>query len=295
MMFSLSSFFSAFAKDLRIGQRLIVETFGGFKRSGWMNLIILVTMASILSIFGSLTLLILDSQHLVDQWGSRVAISVYLENEATLADMEPELRSLPHVVNSESIPKAESWQAYAEDQAEVPDIPNPLPDTVRLEVDSPANVKPLIESIKQMPEVEEVRYPYEFLQHIHKLAQGISIFGILFTVFLGILTLFIISNTLSLLIQSRRQEIEILRMMGVSNWYIRIPILMQGSFYGLLGAMLAYTPVASFQLFVRSVLGFFQWDTTPQNLYFVVGLMILIGTLVGGIAAANSIKKYLNV
>jgi len=104
MMFSLSSFFSAFAKDLRIGQRLIVETFGGFKRSGWMNLIILVTMTSILSIFGSLTLLILDSQHLVDQWGSRVAISVYLENEATLADMEPELRSHNFRIHRRSSP-----------------------------------------------------------------------------------------------------------------------------------------------------------------------------------------------
>ncbi|MCE2930532.1 MAG: ABC transporter permease [Vampirovibrionales bacterium] len=294
-MFSVSSFFNAFAKDLRIGQRIIIETFGGFRRSGWMNLIILVTMTSILSIFGALTLLTLDSQHLVDKWGSQVAISVYLKDSASLADMEPDLRALPHVVKAESISKEESWQAYLQDQTDVPDIPNPLPDTVRLEIDSPANVLTIIKLAKALPDVEEVRYPYEFLQQIRQLAQGVSIFGMLFTVFLGILTLFIISNTLSLLIQARRQEIEILRMMGVSNWYIRMPFLLQGSLYGLAGALFAYTPVASFQFFVRSVLSFFQWDTSGQNLYFVVGLMVLIGTLVGGIGATNSIKKYLNV
>ena len=294
-MFSLSSFFNAFAKDLRIGQRIIIETFGGFRRSGWMNLIILVTMTSILSIFGALTLLTLDSQHLVDKWGSQVAISVYLKDSANLADMEPDLRDLPHVVKAESIPKGESWEVYLQDQADVPDIPNPLPDTVRLEIDSPANVLSIIKLAKEMPDVEEVRYPYEFLQQIRQLAQGVSIFGMLFTVFLGILTLFIITNTLSLLIQARRQEIEILRMMGVSNWYIRMPFLLQGALYGLAGALFAYTPVASFQFFVRSVLSFFQWDSSGQNLYFVVGLMVIIGTLVGGIGATNSIKKYLNV
>jgi cell division transport system permease protein len=260
-----------------------------------MNLIILVTMTSILSIFGALTLLTLDSQHLVDKWGSQVAISVYLKDSANLADMEPDLRDLPHVIKAESIPKAEAWQAYLQDQPDVPDIPNPLPDTVRLEIDSPANVLDIIKLAKEMPDVEEVRYPYEFLQQIRQLAQGVSIFGMLFTVFLGVLTLFIISNTLSLLIQARRQEIEILRMMGVSNWYIRMPFLLQGSLYGLTGALFAYTPVASFQFFVRSVLSFFQWDTGGQNLYFVVGLMVIIGTLVGGIGATNSIKKYLNV
>lgn len=294
-MFNLSSFFTAFAKDLRIGQRIVIETFGGFRRSGWMNLIILVTMTSILSIFGSLTLLTLDSQHLVDKWGSQVAISVYLKDSATLADMEPELQSLPHVIDTESVPKAESWETYAQDQNEVPDIPNPLPDTIHLEIDSPAHVQAIIQKVKALPEVEEVRYPYEFLQHIRQLAQGVSIFGMLFTIFLGILTLFIISNTLSLLIQARRREIEILRMMGVSNWYIRMPFLLQGALYGLVGALLSYTPVASFQFFVRQVLSFFQWDTNGQNLYFVVGLMVFIGTVVGGIAATNAIKKYLNV
>jgi cell division transport system permease protein len=294
-MFSVSSFFNAFAKDLRIGQRIIIETFGGFRRSGWMNLIILVTMTSILSIFGALTLLTIDSQHLVDKWGGEVAISVYLKDSANLADMEPDLRDLPHVIKAESISKEESWQDYMHDQLDLPDIPNPLPDTIRLEIDSPANVLSTIKLVKGMAEVEEVRYPYEFLKQIRQLAQGVSIFGMLFTIFLGVLTLFIISNTLSLLIQARRQEIEILRMMGVSNWYIRMPFFLQGSLYGLAGALLAYTPVASFQFFVRSVLSFFQWDTNGQNLYFVAGLMVIIGTLVGGIGASNSMKKYLNV
>jgi cell division transport system permease protein len=143
--------------------------------------------------------------------------------------------------------------------------------------------------------VETVRYPYDFLKKMRELAQGISIFGILFTVFLGVLTLFIISNTISLLIQARRREIEILRMMGVSNWYIQLPFLLQGAMYGLVGAALAYAPVASFQLLVRKILVFFNWDFTTHNLLFVAGLMVVIGTLVGAFGASTSMKKYINV
>jgi cell division transport system permease protein len=294
-MLSVTPFFHAFAKDLRIGQRILIETMGGLVRSGWMNLIILVTMASILTIFGSLTLLTLDSQHLVERWGNRATVSVYLKNSANLADMEPELRRLEHVTKSDSLPKSEAWENYIHTQEDTPDIPNPLPDTIHLEIDSPKNVAVLIDAIEAMPEVEEVRYPYEFLKQITQLARGISIFGMLFTTFLGVLTLFIISNTLSLLIQARRREIEILRMMGVSNWYIRFPFLLQGALYGLVGALIAYMPVASFQLFVRKVLSFFQWNLSGHNLYFVVGLMVIIGVVVGGLGASNSMKKYLNV
>jgi len=294
-MFSINTFFHAFAKDLRIGQRILIETGGGLYRSGWMNLIILVTMASILTIFGSLTLLTLDSQHLVENWSNRATVSVYLKNDASLADMEPELRRLPHVTKSDSLPKSEAWELYQSNQEDTPEIPNPLPDTVHLEVDSPQNVPMLIKEIESMSEVEEVRYPYEFLKQISQLTRGISIFGLMFTVFLGLLTLFIISNTLSLLIQARRREIEILRMMGVSNWYIRLPFLIQGALYGFVGALLAFMPVTSFQMFVRSVLSFFQWNLDGQNLYFVAGLMVLIGVVVGGLGATNSMKKYLNV
>jgi cell division transport system permease protein len=295
MMISPSHFFSAFAKDLRIGQRILLETAGGIRRSGWMSLIILVTMTSILTIFGSLTLLVLDSQHLVERWGSQAAISVYLKNSANLADTLPEFSKMKHVVKVQGIPKAESWQKYGLQQKNVPDIPNPLPDTIHLEVDHPNNVPKLLEVLNAHEKVEQSRYPYDFLKRIRQLAQGISIFGILFTSFLGLLTLFIISNTISLLIQARRREIEILRMMGVSNWYIQLPFLMQGALYGMVGATLAYAPVASFQFLVRRILVFLHWDATTHNLLFVVGLMLIIGTLVGAFGASTSMKKYLNV
>ncbi len=78
-----------------------------------------------------------------------------------------------------------------------------------------------------------MQYPRELamkMQQIHqisKIATGIIL------VFLGGLTMFIISNTIQLVIQSRRREIEIMRLMGVNNWYIKAPYILQGAFYGL--------------------------------------------------------------
>ena len=283
------------ARDGRIAQRLMLETWGGLQRTGWMNLLITVTLASILTMFGCITLMVLNAQFYMDNLGSSMEISVYLKDNVNATEVKDDVEGLPQVETVRLISKQEAWASMKASYPEFPNVENPLPDTLRVEVSSPAAIEPTLQKIKTMEEVEKVNYPFKVLKQIKTIAQAVSVFGGVFTLFLGVLTLFIISNTLALLIQARGREIEILRMMGVGNWYIRLPFLLQGAVYGLLGAAVAFVPVSALQGSIGQAFNFFEFSPNAQHLSFVWGLMMMLGTLVGGGGAYLAMRKYLKI
>lgn len=112
---------------------------------------------------------------------------------------------------------------------------------------------------------------------------------------MGTLTFFIISNTIHLLIQARGREIEIMRMMGVGNWYIRLPFLIQGALYGLGGAFIAYIPLSIVEHYLSQFFSYFQFSSSNYSLSVVFLIMLLMGIIVGGGGAATSTHKYLKI
>lgn len=282
------------ATELRIFLRVLVETWNGFRRSGWMNLVILVTMASILAIFGSLTLIVLDSQMFLGSLGKKIELSVYLKPETKAQTSQQVIQEYEGVQAIRLISKEDAWKdmKLVDD---MPDIPNPLPDTLRVQVKDQSFIPALKKSLEKLETVEAVQYPHTVLKKLQDITRFISIYGLAFTVFLGVLTGFVISNTIHLLIEARSREIEILRMMGVGNWYIRLPFLLQGVFYGAIGAVLAFLPLPTVQDTVNQAKSFFQFQETPYGLSFVFVLMLLIGVIVGGFGSYVSVRRFLRV
>ena len=112
---------------------------------------------------------------------------------------------------------------------------------------------------------------------------------------MAILTITIINNTIQLVIQSRKDEIEIMRLMGVSNWYIRFPLIMQGAFYGFTGAVIALVPLGFVE---NGLVNMHQFFIVPTPLYaqnLVIITMFAMGTLFGAGGSFLCIKKHLQV
>ncbi len=281
--------------ELRIAGRIGEETLGGIKRSGWMNLIIIITMASILSVFGTLFAFIIETQLFFQHFGSGVEISVYLKDGANLAKVKSHIiKSLPHVKAIEMVTKDKAWENMQK-SLQVPEIQNPLPDTLHVRMTDQEYIEGAVVQLKKLREVEEVSYAHDFLKKLRGVSNAISGVGMVVSIFLGVMTLFVISNTIHLLIEARSREIEILRMMGVGNWYIRLPFLFQGAFYGLLGALIAYIPLSIAVNYINGVFESFHFSTSGYSLSFVSTVLILMGILVGAGGATNSVRKYLNI
>ena len=109
------------------------------------------------------------------------------------------------------------------------------------------------------------------------------------------LTITIINNTIQLVIQARKEEIEIMRLMGVSNWYIKIPLVMQGAFYGFVSSIIAVLPLNWVQSLLSNLHKFFLIPMPVYAQNIVVISLLMIGIAFGASGSLLSIKKHLQV
>ena len=281
-------------KELRIVYRIGLETIYGIKRTGWINLAIITTMAAILTIFGSLFRFTISLNSFVHELGNALEISVYLKTDASTKNIAQEIRGLEHVERVKIIPKEKSW-ADLKREIDVPNFENPLPDTLHVKVDKPENITVVFNKVKTMQGVEDLNYAQDIAKKMQMFNNVVHTITLLVVVLTAILTITIINNTIQLVIQSRKEEIEIMRLMGVSNWYIKIPLILQGAIYGFVGALISLLPLNAVHNGLTKVHEFFMVPAPllANNTVILVLFIIAVGFGAGG--SLLSIKKHLQV
>ena len=280
--------------DIRIVYRITMEAVNDIKRTGFMNIVIITTMAAILSIFGALFRSTLSMAQFANELGSILEVSAYLKPNAPARDVANSLSKINHVVSVRVIPKEQSWKSLRK-EIDLPNISNPLPDTLHVKVDNSDYIDEVMASVKANNNVESTSYAQAFAKKLQLITHVVNTTTIIVTLIVAMLTITIINNTIQLVIQSRKDEIEIMRLMGVSNWYIRIPLVLQGAFYGLAGALIALVPLHFVQMSLIKVNKFFLIPAPIMAEGMVVLTLICLGVLFGAGGSLLSIKKHLQV
>ena len=281
--------------ELRIAYRIFMEAVNDIKRTGIINLVIITTMAAILTIFGILFRFTLSLSTFAGELGNVLEISVYLRQDSNSSVIKDRVREIKHVKNVKLIPKKESWDGLRKELGLQNDMANPLPDTLRVRVDKPQNITEVFNQIKVMPGVEDMGYAKELAKKIQFLTNVVNTTMVFVIIISAALTITIINNTIQLVIQSRKEEIEIMRLMGVSNWYIKTPRVMQGAFYGFVASIIAVLPLNWIQSLLLSIHKFFLIPAPAYAQNIVIISLILIGTAFGASGSLLSIKKHLQV
>lgn len=280
--------------ELRIVYRIIMETLNDLKRTGIINLVIVTTIAAILTIFGALFRTTLSVSAFAHELGNVLEISVYLKSSANTQTVSNRIKKINHVQRVKIISRDKSWSDLKR-EIDIPDMDNPLPDTLHVKVDKPENINPVFNEIKSLSVVSDMSYAQDLAKKIQVLNQVVNTTTFFVIIIVAILTMTIINNTIQLVIQSRKEEIEIMRLMGVSNWYIKIPLIMQGALYGFLGAAVSLIPLNFVQNMLNNVHSFFM---IPSPLFagnIVIMTLFFFGMLFGAGGSFLSIKKHLQV
>lgn len=280
--------------ELRILYRLGKETLGDIIRTGWVNVVIITTMAAILMIFGACFRTALSISAFSKELGSALEISVYLKNHVEVSEVKKEIQQIEHVETITVIPKTESWSKLKTEMS-LPNIENPLPDTLHVKVDSPESLQPVFDNIKKIRAVEDMSYAKDLAAKIELVNHVLKTITLIVIAIMALLTITIINNTIQLVIQSRKEEIEIMRLMGVSNWYIRFPFIMQGAFYGFTGSLLAMFPLNYIQNGLVNVHKFFMIPSPANAQNIVLIVMFSMSILFGAVGSFWCIKKHLQV
>lgn len=278
--------------DIRISYRILVESAKGIYQTGLINFAIIATMAAILVIFGGIFRTTLSISSMVGDMGKVLEISAYLKEGTNATVAENKIRALEHVKKTEFISKQASW-ADLKQQIDMPDVSNPLPDTLRIEIDNPKNIEKVMQALKSMDSIEDMSYAKDLVQKfqmVNKISHTVTLVVIIISC---ILTITVINNTIELVIQSRKEEIEIMRLMGVSNWYIKFPLVLQGATYGFCGALIAIWPVGKVNFYLRNLHDFLQTGYQPYMQPLTVFAVLFLGIAFSAGGSYLSIKKHL--
>ena len=146
--------------------------------------------------------------------------------------------------------------------------------------------------------VDEVRHGKEVSQRILQIARAIQVvFLIVVIVLLGASTI-LISNTIRLSIFARRREIEVMKLVGATNWFVRGPFMLEGVLTGLVGSVAAVVLLfVGREIAVPSIVGHIQDDPQVQALAFsyTAALLILVGLAIGAVGSGLTLRRFLRV
>ena len=239
---------------------------------------------------------------------SRVLVDVYMKTSTTTADearVRNELLAIPHVKSLQFVSK---WQAY-DQQAKLDPAAyqllgtNPLPDTFHVIPDNPANVLAVRNSLMpngQMidPSIQSVSNRRNDTKKILEVTNLVTITAAALTILLTIASVILIANTIRLSLYARRREVEVMKLVGATDWFIRWPFVIEGVVVGAAGALLALAVLALAKLLLLDPLAS-DWTliAAPKTIPFpaLVAVLMCAGVGVSALGSGISLRRFLRV
>lgn len=173
-----------------------------------------------------------------------------------------------------------------------------LPASIELSADNPLILQDVAQKMKDRKDIfDDVIFQKDVLDSLAKWTNLVRNIGLSIIVFLTIVSAFVISMIIGMKITLRKGEIETLRLLGASNFYIQWPFLMEGMFYGIFGAILgwgvSFGAVAYFRPKITSFFGDIPfWPTTITPFLILLVLELTAGLLIGLLASGVAVKRY---
>ena len=230
---------------------LIGEAFRNLKRAGRLavSAVLLITLS--LAALGAFWVLSLNLGRAVGQWRDRLRVVVYLREEPPAGEVDGLLQKLEAVGGIQRlryVSKAEALgtlrQRLGGPASEVTQLPtNPLPPSVEVtpapEASTPDGTRALIQRLSALPEVEEVQGGTEWVEWLAQLQGLLQVTGLAVGAVLALAAILVVTTATTLVLHARREELEIMRLVGASETVIRLPLFLQGLAQGLAGAAVA--------------------------------------------------------
>jgi cell division transport system permease protein len=297
-------------------KKIIKNGWTNFRRNGYLSLGATGMMALTLFLFlGLLSLQYLTSQ-VVASLQEKIDVSAYFATEATedqILQVKSDLQSLPDIADVTYVSREQALadfkarhlqdQLIQESLAQLDS--NPLAASLNIKArDSSqyASIVQFLEGDKFRSVIEKIDF-YEnkgVIERIRGISGGVRDWGLAATLVLAVIAVLVTFNTVRLTIFNQKQEIEIMRLVGASNWHIRGPYLVEGGMYGLFAAAIALGVFYPAVYFVSGKISSFAPEVNLFG-FFVHGiaqillLVVVLGALLGMASSFIAIRKHLRV
>ncbi|MRG29744.1 FtsX-like permease family protein [Laceyella tengchongensis] len=288
------------------------EAYRGVKRNTWMSFAAISAVAVTLFIFGIFLIFAFNVRYMVTELNKQLVVRASLEESITNQGQEEllkQVQGISGVKTAKLVPKEEGLRRFkadwgdddAEKLFEGFDKDNPLPDVIEIEPQNPDNIKQIEEKVKGLRGVAETTSGDQVTDKLVSLSSFTRNIVLVFGLGLAVLAAFLISNTIKLTIIARKREIEIQRLVGASNWFIRWPFFIEGAFIGIVGAIVPTVIVLTLYQVAYTTLGAGEASSVLKmmpllSLGTYVALSIFaLGAAIGTTGSLISVRRFLRV
>ena len=287
-----------------------VGSLGRLSRQPFSSLMIILVIAVTLALPAAINLVVKNAMTVSGSWDNALDFSVFLEPQLSLSEAQAlaqligqraDIETVELITADDALAEFKRQSGFAEALDQLPD--NPLPHTLVVRPsagNTSASLILLQEEIGNLPESDYVQVDTEWVQRFHAILdivrQAISIGAAL----LAIAIVVIIANTIRLDIENRREEIEVTKLIGATNAFVRRPFLWTGFWYGLLGGLMALAlvhyglfmlegPVAKLSGLYQSNIAVVTMDLREGAI--IIGIGVFLGLFASWFTAARHMRR----
>ena len=286
------------------------EAFKNVFSNGWMSLASMFTVVASLLMFGLFMVLALNLNHMVSKQEKDYEITLTVDEAFTPEQTEELGRSLAAVPNVSEVifeskdVRLELLREQFGEHAALLDAyqgeKNPLRNWYKIRCEDLNRSDETVAAVKELSGVTRVISNGETINKLTSISSYVSQMSIWIMVALAIISVFIISNTIKLAVFSRRKEINIMKFVGATDWFIRWPFIIEGMLIGVLGAVatsvimaLGYEGVTN--MFMSLHIGFVDFIPLNNILFLLVSVFLIMGIGLGAVGSLIAVRKHLKV
>ncbi len=289
---------------------LFKEGFRNTWSNRMMSIASICVLMSCLVLIGCASMIFLNIESLLGRIEEENVVMVYIQDGTTDADintMGTTLKNMDNIKNVEFISKESAWQEQLDTMEEAQakffteissDIP--LPDAYKVTVNDLSQFDSTVSQIKQLQHIDTIRENKDLAQKLVTIRHGVEVISVVIVAVLLAISVFIIQNTIKLTVYSRRLEISIMKSVGATNGFVRLPFVVEGMILGFISGVISLGLVWAFYEFAIKQFGDLIASLGLEALkfsdyaWYMLGIFIAIGIITGVGGALLSMGKYLN-
>lgn len=298
-------------------KRIAISAFQDLSRNIWLNVTTIVII--VVSLFMIATMLAIDAvgSHAIKMLQEKIDISVQIKDDAEeskILELKKDMEAMKEVKSIEYVSKDQALINFKEKHRDNEYInqsleeigDNPLFAVLNVKANALEQYKIIDEYINNNENYKDIITEVSFKENekaienfsniLKTIKDGIFALAILF-IFVSISVSF---STIRLAMYAHKKEIEIMRLIGASNWYIRMPFIIEGAVFGIVGCALAIVSVLPVIMYISPKIsqflpGFSLYDYFTSNLFNLIVLLLAVGMGLGVVGSFIAIRRYLKV
>ena len=244
----------------------------------------------------------INSNKMIESIKEKVEIEVFLDDDISVTELDElkeKIKTIGGVKKITYISKEKAAEIFekefGKDMLEIFEV-NPLPASLKInlydEYKSIDRINKIKKQIAGFPKVQDIIYPEKNLEIIEKNTSGILFLNLVILIIITISSIFLVSNTIRLVISSKRKIIETLTLLGATKFFIRTPFIIEGFIQGFLGGLLSVALLYFLYVYFTSRFGQNELRLDFIGSQYLIYL-ILIGIFLGILGSAISVRRYL--